>query len=176
MANPFLAEIRPMGFTFPPVGWAFCNGQLLPISQNTALFSLLGTQYGGNGTSNFALPNLQGLAPMHWGNGPGLTSRVIGENGGESTVTLLQTEIPQHTHTVQVAQSPTLRTGNPSNNTWLGVATGADCYLANVATTNLSLAPQAIALAGGSQPHENMQPYLAINFCIAMQGIFPARN
>jgi microcystin-dependent protein len=158
------------------VGWAQCNGQLLSIAQFTALFSLCGTYYGGNGTTTFGLPNLQGAIPMFWGQGAGLSNYVIGEQSGETTVTLLSTEMPQHNHTVQDAQSPTLRTGNPGGSNWLGVATGADCYLGGGATPNTQLNPAAMAVTGGSQPHENMQPYLAIEFCIAMVGIYPARN
>lgn len=167
--DPFVAEIRMFPFTFAPAGWAFCNGQLLPISQNTALFSLLGTTYGGNGMSNFALPNLQGSVPMHPGQGAGLSLHDLGETGGAETVTLLQSEIPAHTHTMSGTTLSAL-SNNPAGN----LPARATIY--STSTTNLvQLSPQALTPSGGSLPHNNMMPYLTVNFCIAMQGVFPPR-
>lgn len=174
MADPFVAEIRIFGFNFAPRGWAFCDGQLLPISQNTALFSLLGTTYGGNGKSTFALPNLQGCAPMHPGQGPGLSLHDLGETGGSETVTLLESEIPSHGHTLAAQSTPLGGTANPTGNTLNRVASG---NLYAVSNANLvAMAPEALAPAGGSQPHNNMMPYLTASFCIAMQGVFPLRS
>jgi len=174
MADPFVAEIRIFPFNFAPRGWAFCDGQLLPLSQNTALFSLLGTTYGGNGKSNFALPNFQGSAPMHWGDGPGLSSRFIGESSGSETVTLLQSEMPQHVHGLVGSTTPTdspTATGGAS-----GRVSGATPYLPPSGAPLVPMAPQALGLAGGNNPHNNMQPYLTFYFCIAMQGVFPPRG
>jgi microcystin-dependent protein len=172
MSDQFVAEIRIFPFSFPPKGWAFCDGQLLLISQNTALFSLLGTTYGGDGKTNFGLPNLQGSTPMHAGQGPGLSLRVQGESGGEDTVTLLTTEMPAHNHGAQAASGAS---PNPGGNAWgSGLKGHASLYAAsNVSTVPMS--PSALSIAGGSQPHNNLQPYLTLNFCIALQGIFPAR-
>ena len=172
MADPFVAEIRMFGFNFAPRGWAFCNGQILPISQNTALFSLLGTVYGGDGKSTFALPNMQGNAPMHPGQGPGLSLHDLGEIGGTANVTLLESEIPSHTHTMRASlddadlaiPQPTRSLAKPS----------ANLYSPSGATSPLAL--QALAPAGGGLPHSNMQPYLTLNFCIALQGVFPPRS
>jgi microcystin-dependent protein len=179
MSSPFLAEIRPFGFNFAPVGWAFCNGQLLSISQNTALFSLLGTNFGGNGTSTFGLPNLQGSVPIHQGQGVALTPRSVGEPGGVTTVVLTSNQLPQHTHAFQTAEDTTLHTAAPSNTAWLALATSATFYrnfTNNPGNLDTPMYAQAIGLQGNGLPHNNVQPYLAINFCIAMQGIFPARN
>src|SRR5579872_1963015 len=160
MSNPFVAEIRIFGFNFAPKGWAFCDGQLMPISQNTALFSLLGTTYGGDGKSNFALPNFQGSAPMQAGQGPGLSLRDLGEIGGEQTVTLLQTEMPLHTHTVQ-ALSAGNATQSPTNAVWAGGGRGAPpMYTPRVAAKDAQMNPFAASIAGGNLPHNNMQPYL----------------
>jgi microcystin-dependent protein len=171
--DPFVAEIRIFPFNFAPKGWAWCDGQLLPLSQNTALFSLLGTTYGGDGKSNFALPDLQGNAPMHPGQGPGLSLHDLGETGGSETVTLLESEIPAHSHGMRgYTQDPADLFGPAgaalarSNN---GNAWGAAANLA-------PLAPEALAPAGGDQPHNNMQPYLTFYFCIALQGVFPPRG
>ncbi|HME12020.1 MAG TPA: tail fiber protein [Candidatus Acidoferrum sp.] len=171
MSNPFVGQIQIVSFNFAPVGWAACDGQLLPIAQNTALFSLLGTQFGGNGTSNFALPNLQGNTPIGMGNGAGLTPIVMGETGGEAQVTLLTSQMPAHTHT------PNCNTGmgnqyQPPGNFWATDAGGNDEY---GSVANGAMAAGAIGAAGGSQPHTNLQPYLVLNFIIAMQGIFPSR-
>jgi microcystin-dependent protein len=178
MANPFVGEIRIVGFNFPPNGWAFCNGQLMPISQNTALFSLLGTFYGGDGKSNFALPNLQGMAAINQGSGPGLSQRDIGETGGEAHVTLLQTEIPQHTHNVS-ASSAGGDVNNPAANTvWAKAHLGKTPFnMYNPsAGTGVAMSGQAFATAGSSLPHNNMPPFLTLNFVIALQGVFPARQ
>lgn len=171
--DPFVAEIRVFPFNFAPRGWAFCDGQILPLSQNTALFSLLGTTYGGDGRSNFALPNLQGNAPMHPGQGPGLSLHDLGETGGSETVSLLQSEIPSHTHAVEVSNATGNRT-SPSGNS-LARVSGAAPYAA-AGATDAELAPSALASTGGDQPHNNMQPYLTLNFCIALQGVFPPRS
>ena len=173
MAEPFLSEIRIMSFNFPPKGWALCNGQLLPLSQNTALFSLLGTTYGGNGKSNFALPDLQGRAPMHPGQGPGLSLHDLGETGGSETVTLLESEIPAHSHT-WMGSNQTAEDRTPAGEVFAR-ATGGNLYTTNTSGL-VPMAPEAIAPAGSSLPHNNMQPYLTFNFCIALQGVFPPRS
>ncbi len=171
MSTPFLAEIRMMGFNFPPRGWATCDGQILPISQNTALFSLLGVNYGGNGTTNFGLPNLQGKAPIHPGQGPGLSLYSLGETSGSSNITLLQSEIPNHNHSFGAINAI-----GDSNNPGGAVPArviGETPYASAAPNTALST---TIVPSGGSVPHNNMMPYLVVNFCIALQGIFPARN
>lgn len=174
MADPFVAEIRIYPFNFAPKGWAFCDGQLLPLSQNTALFSLLGTTYGGNGKSNFGLPNMQGNAPMHPGQGPGLSLHDLGETSGSDTVTLLESEMPWHSHPVEsVPGNFSANTNVPTNNAF-GKAAQGNAYTA--AANTVFLASQAISPAGGDQPHNNMQPYLTLNFCIALQGVFPPRT
>jgi len=174
MADPFVAEIRIFGFNFAPTGWAQCNGQILPISQNTALFSLLGTTYGGDGKSNFALPDMQGNAPMHPGQGPGLTERFLGEQSGVETITLLVSEIPLHTHNLMAAGSDPAESNDPTNNAMARSKNG------NAYTDTLNpltqMAFQALPPAGGSLPHNNMQPYLTLNFNIALQGVFPPRS
>lgn len=172
MADPFVAEIRIFPFNFPPKGWAWCNGQLLPLSQNTALFSLLGTTYGGDGKSTFALPNLQGNAPMHPGQGPGLSLHDLGETGGSETVSLLESEIPAHSHAVQGRDLP----GNsavPVGNT---LSNNSFFHDNNPSAPLVAMAPMALAPAGGDQPHNNMQPYLTFYFNIALQGVFPPRT
>jgi microcystin-dependent protein len=182
MSSPFVAEIRMFGFNFPPKGWAQCNGQLLPISQNTALFSLLGTNYGGDGKSNFALPKLQGSVPMHTtqfsGSSP-FGDFPIGDQEGEETHTLLATEMPTHSHFVN-ADTGTANSNSASNNLYKsGQIPGAPSAVVVSYTTaapNTSLHPLTVGIAGGSQPHNNMMPYLTLNFCIAMQGIFPPRS
>jgi len=173
MSSPFVAEIRIFGFNFAPRGWAFCNGQLLPISQNTALFSLLGTTYGGDGKSTFALPNLQGSAPMQPGQGAGLSNRFIGETGGEQNVTLLETEMPAHAHGAQ--GFPNAGGQGPTNNAWSDANQRGISEYAPSSAQNVPMSPQALSLTGGSLPHNNMMPYLVLNFCIAMQGVFPPR-
>jgi microcystin-dependent protein len=165
MSTPYLSEIRIFSFTFAPKGWALCNGQLLPINQNQALFSLLGTTYGGNGMQNFALPNLQGRTPVHMGNG-----FTLGQQAGEQNHTLQTTELPTHNHTWG-ATNTAANAPNPTSNL-LG---GAAEY--NSSATNLvPMYPSVLAPVGGSQPHQNMQPFLTLNFCIALQGIFPSQN
>lgn len=174
MADPFVAEIRIFPFNFAPRGWAWCDGQLLPLSQNTALFSLLGTTYGGNGKSNFALPDLQGRAPMHPGQGPGLSLHDLGETGGSETVSLLESEIPSHSHAWRASPDPG-DIFSPGPVTSLAASTGATAYQRTIANL-VNLAPEALAPAGGDQPHNNLQPYLTFYFCIALQGVFPPRG
>jgi microcystin-dependent protein len=178
MADPFLAEIRMLPFSFAPKGWAFCNGQLLPLSQNTALFSLLGTVYGGNGKSNFALPDLQGAAPVHPGQGQGLSLRDLGERGGRETVTLLESEMPAHVHDINVASGRHVGNNNiPSVATVLAPSLDASAYHTYTNPPPLTeMAPNTFQPAGAGAPHNNMQPYLTVNFCIAMQGVFPPRT
>ena len=173
MADPFVAEIRIFPFTFPPKGWAFCNGQLIPISQNTALFALLGTFYGGDGKSTFALPGLQGSVPVHQGQGSGLSNYDIGQQGGAQTVTLLQSEIPAHAHSMNAAtQDPAdAKNLNPGNSSFARSVNGALFQ----ASSNTTLAPQAATPSGGDLPHNNMMPFLTLNFNIALQGVFPQR-
>jgi microcystin-dependent protein len=176
MSDPFVAEVRVFGFNFAPRGWAQCNGQLLPLSQNTALFSLLGTTYGGDGKSTFALPDMQGNAAMQPGQGQGLSERFLGETGGSQNVTLLQSEIPVHTHNMMAfTQVPGDLFGpTAQNNAILARSNNGAVYNTNTSGA-VQLAPQALAPAGGGLPHNNMQPYLTLNFCIALQGVFPAR-
>lgn len=172
MADPFVAEIRIFPFNFAPNGWAFCDGQLLPLSQNTALFSLLGTTYGGNGQNNFALPNLQGKAPMQHGQGPGLSQRDLGEEGGTADVVLSESQIPAHNHMLMAANFPG-DANSPVNNV-PARSTNASVYGAGGNAVTMS--PRTIAPAGGDQPHNNMQPYLTLHFCIALIGVFPPRT
>jgi microcystin-dependent protein len=165
MSEPFLSEIKIMAFNFAPKGWALCNGQLMAINQNQALFSLLGTTYGGDGRVNFALPDLRGRIPIHPGAG-----FILGEQGGETVHTLLASEMPQHTHIVE-ASSAAANTSNPAGNFWADG--GKSIYNSSV---NTNMAPGAISTVGGNQAHDNMSPYLVLNFCIALQGIFPSPN
>lgn len=174
MADPFVAEIRIFPFNFPPTGWAFCDGQLLPLSQNTALFSLLGTTYGGDGKSNFALPDLQGSAPMHPGQGPGLSLYDLGQTGGTETVTLLESEIPAHAHVMRASVDPA-DNQIPSPETSLARSSQGAAYQASV-NGLVNMNPQILAPAGGGLPHNNLQPYLTLSFCIALQGVFPPRG
>lgn len=175
MSDPFVAEIRIFAGNFAPTGWALCNGQLMPISQNTALFSLLGTQYGGDGKSNFALPNFMDSAPMGSGNGPGLTSRVQGETGGESSVTLLQTELPVHAHGASGTTTHATSTA-VAGQVWAAAPDRGQNLFSDVTTGLTAMSPQAFSPAGGSQPHNNLPPYLGLTFIIALQGVFPARS
>ena len=176
MADPFVGEIRIISCNFAPKGWAFCDGQILPLSQNTALFSLLGTTYGGDGKSTFALPNLQGRAPMHPGQGPGLSLHDLGETGGEETVTLVVSEIPLHSHPV-TGSSGVGTLAAPSNTaTWGATARGKPKVYALGAANNLAMNPAAVSANGGGQPHNNLQPYLTLNFVIALQGVYPPRS
>jgi microcystin-dependent protein len=167
MSEPFLSEIKIVSFNFPPKGWAFCNGQFLPINQNQALFSLLGTTYGGNGQTTFALPNLRGQVPIHVGNG-----HTLGETAGTTSVTVNIQQLPDHIHALQASPNSVGVSADPSNN-----------FLAPVSNTYVSspsnltpLDPSSVSSVGGSQPHNNMMPYLVLNFIIALQGIFPSRN
>lgn len=175
MSDPFVAEIRIFPFNFAPRGWAFCDGQLLPLSQNTALFSLLGTTYGGDGRSTFALPNLQGAAPLQQGQGPGLSPRDLGESSGSQAVTLLAAEIPAHAHGV-MATSQAADLPNPDGNTWAQAVGDVSAFPYYQTTGPNAMSPNALQLAGGSLPHNNMHPYLTLNFCIALQGVFPPRS
>ncbi|MFS3128051.1 phage tail protein [Nocardioides sp. Bht2] len=173
MSEPFVAEIRLFPFNFAPSGWALCQGQLLPISQNTALFSLLGTMYGGDGKSTFALPNLQSQVVLGAGQGPGLSQYMEGETGGSSTVTLLQSEIPSHSHQVRAASTAgELRA--PTNARVLAAPGSGQAY-APTGGASTPMSPQALTPSGGGQPHNNLMPYLTLNYCIALQGIFPQR-
>jgi len=171
--DPFVAEIRIFPFNFAPKGWAFCDGQILPLSQNTALFSLLGTTYGGDGKSNFALPDMQGNAPMHPGQGPGLSLHDLGEMGGSETVTLLQSEIPSHSHALSADVLDIADTNVASPNASLALTSGGTLYQA---ASNTTMDPNVLLPAGGSAPHNNMQPYLTLSFCIALQGVYPPRT
>lgn len=175
MADPFVAEIRIFPFNFAPRGWAFCDGQLLPLSQNTALFSLLGTTYGGNGKSNFALPDLQGRAPMQPGQGPGLSLHDLGESGGSETVALLESEIPSHAHTMR-ASNDAANSNQPAG-ALVARPFGRGNNIFNTANASLvAMSDQALARVGGDAPHNNMMPYLTLSFCIALQGVFPPRT
>ncbi|MCE7065177.1 phage tail protein [Dyadobacter sp. CY326] len=171
MAEPFVAEIRIVPFNFAPQGWAWCDGQLFPISQNTALFSLLGTTYGGDGKSTFALPDLQGRSPMHPGQGPGLSEHSLGESGGSERVTLLEGEIPQHGHTIGLTPQPG-EISDPSGHT---IARSVGGAVFQPGSPNVNMSASSIGPAGDSQPHNNMQPYLTTYFCLALQGVFPMR-
>jgi len=170
--DPFVAEIRIFPFNFAPKGWAFCDGQILPISQNTALFSLLGTTYGGDGKSNFALPDMQGNAPMHPGQGPGLSLHDLGEIGGSDTVTLLQSEIPSHSHGLIASAADGTNTKPAAQLFAQGV--GVSIWGTNPPNTQFN--SSALAPAGGDQSHNNRQPYLTLSFCIALQGVYPPRT
>lgn len=177
MTDPFVGEIRMFAGTFAPNGWALCEGQLVPISQNTALFSLLGTSYGGDGKSTFALPDLRDASPVHHGQGPGRSQYDLGQSGGSQSVTLVPSELPSHSHAVMAVDAGTLgTTGNPSAGTWATARQGRvteKLYSSSPATQTMS--PTALAVTGGGQPHNNMAPYLAITFIIALQGVFPQR-
>jgi microcystin-dependent protein len=177
MSDPYLGEIRIVGFTFAPRGWALCNGQLLAIKQNTALFSLLGTTYGGDGKTTFGLPNFQDIAPMNQGEGPGLTPRSLGENSGSATVTLLQSEMPSHSHAAN-ASNDSASTNVPTDGLWAmsgDPRAGVPMYTTNGSSpTQMNIG--ALTPQGKSQAHNNMQPYLTLNFIIALQGIFPPRS
>jgi microcystin-dependent protein len=175
MADPFVAEIRIFPFNFAPKGWAFCDGQLLPLSQNTALFSLVGTFYGGDGKSTFALPDLQGSAPVHQGQGQGLSEYFLGQESGSETVTLLQSEIPAHTHTMKAISDPAnLKIATPDRS--LARSQNANAYKAPSGQPVVTMNVQALSIAGSSFPHNNMMPYLTLSFCIALQGVFPPRT
>ena len=173
MSEPFLAEVRMVGFNFAPRGWAFCDGQILPINQNQSLYSLLGTTYGGDGRTSFALPDLRGRTPIHVGSSNGGT-HLLGQKSGEESHTLSAAEMPQHTHQFKVATADaTLQRADNANNSVLAKA-NVDMYRAG--TPNTALISNTISSVGGSQAHNNMQPTLAVNFCIALQGLFPSRD
>jgi len=175
MAEPFIGQIITAGFKLPPRGHALCAGQLMSIAQNTALFALLGVNFGGDGRSAFRLPDLRGRIPLHQGQGPGLTPRVMGEMSGEESVTLISTEMPMHNHLVNTNNNPS--GGGTPNGNFLGGSSDPASFAFYAPTSDGSmLNVQTIDLAGGSQPHNDMQPYLVINFCIALEGIFPSRN
>lgn len=174
MSDQFLAEIRIGGFNFAPQGWATCDGQLMPISQNTALFSLLGTNYGGDGRSTFGLPNLEGSVPMQPGQGPGLSLRDLGEVGGEDNVTLIATEMPLHSHALQASSQPG-EDPTPGDEA-IARSVGANLYQTTVNQNIVPLDANAVAPSGGSFPHNNLPPYLVLNFIIALVGIFPPRS
>lgn len=187
MSQAFLGEIRCFGFGFAPYQWAQCTGQLVSVSQYTALFSLLGTNFGGNGTTNFGLPNLLSHAPMHWGSPPALSPTNIGETQGSAEITLQAANMPMHNHLVTTAETVTggdsQRVATPTSNTYLGESSVPNDFYRKAASSpvvNTQFAPNAISPAfgtsGGAIPHDNVQPYLAVNFCIALAGVFPARN
>jgi microcystin-dependent protein len=173
--DPFVAEIRIFGFNFPPKGWAFCDGQLLAISQNTALFSLVGTFYGGDGKTTFALPNFQGNVPVHAGQGSGLSQYFVGEQTGSETETLLVSEIPAHNHNIMTQVQPA-GSNTADNASSIARSVGGSAFKATAFGATATLAPEAMTVTGGSLPHNNMMPYLTMNFCIALQGVFPPRS
>jgi microcystin-dependent protein len=173
MTQPFVAEIRIFPYNFAPRGWAFCNGQIMPIDQNTALYSLLGTTYGGNGQTTFALPNMQGRVPMNSGTGPGLDPYTLGESAGSATITLTASEMPGHQHAVS-GTTAAAGLASPANNLWAPGAGRTPPPLYQSSAPDKLMLPTGTV--GGSQPHNNMQPFLCVNFCIALQGIYPARN
>jgi microcystin-dependent protein len=180
MSNPFVGEIRMFAGNFPPAGWAFCNGQIQSIAENDVLFALIGTTYGGDGQTTFALPNLQSRVPMHFGQGPGLSNYTQGQTGGTESVTVIGSQLPAHNHPVQSltsggdlpmpAASAVLASMGPPNETRIGTYKPFD------GLTQVTLAPQTVGSAGGNQPHENIQPCLAVSFIISLFGVFPARN
>ena len=180
MSQPFLGQIQPFGFNFAPRGWALCNGQILSIAQFTALFALIGTYYGGNGTTNFALPNLQSRVPMHFGNAPGGENYVLGEEAGEESVLLTLAEMPGHRHgfygTISSADSKRPVTGSAYAQTTNAGPVSPGDYFYGPANSPVAIDPGTLALVGGSLPHTNLQPYLTISWCICTAGIFPSRN
>ena len=175
MSEPFIAEIRIFAGNFAPRGWAFCDGQLLPIASNTALFSLIGTTYGGDGRTTTALPNLQGRAPMHPGRGPGLTARRLGEKIGVETVTLSEAQIPSHTHTAR-GENTAGTAFEPSNTTTWAHESSQTLASYNTNSQNTTMASAALSTTGGGQAHTNIQPFLTLNFIIALQGLYPSRG
>jgi microcystin-dependent protein len=175
MSSPFVAEVRVFGFNFPPTGWAQCNGQLLPISQNTALFSLLGTYYGGDGKSTFGLPNLEGSMPIGQGQGGGLSDRFLGEQSGSETVTLIFSEMPNHPHGLFASNEPA-DVSTPTATVALARTNGQAGYAPSTGPQNSQLDQSAASVIGGDLPHNNLMPYLVLNYCIALQGVFPPRS
>ena len=180
MSQPFVGEVRCFGFPFAPQNWAFCNGQSLAIAQFDVLYAVIGTIYGGDGTTTFNVPNLQGQVPMHWGNGPGGFNTSIGQVQGTPQVTLTQAQTPSHTHTIVSQLVPSggtvERTQVPKSVSYLADSSPSGIYLDTTPTFNSQLAGNVLSSVGGSQPHDNMQPYLAVNFCICLFGVFPSRN
>lgn len=175
MGTQFIGEVRMMGFNFPPKGWAMCNGQTMAINTNAALFSILGTTYGGNGINNFALPNLQSRTPIHWGQAPGGSSYVIGETGGVEGVTLNNSTFPQHNHLMNATNTPGVSAKPAPSPKNIGQAVSGTMAYSTTITNLTTLIPASLTQTGGSQPHSNIQPYLTVNFCIALTGIFPSR-
>lgn len=175
MSEPFIAEIRMFGFNFAPMGWAFCNGQILPIQQNSALYAVIGITYGGDGRTTFGLPNLQGSAPLDMGQGTGLTPRVPGQKGGAANVTLTTAQMPTHTHAASAA-STAGTVQNPTGNVWALAQAARQPQNLYGTATGASMSPQAFSAAGGASAHNNLMPYLTLNFCIALEGIFPSRD
>ncbi len=175
MAQPFLGMVCSFGFNFAPQGWQLCQGQLIPINQNTALFSLLGTTYGGNGTSTFALPDLRGRVGISFGQGDGLSDYELGEVSGSETVTLTSGQMPEHSHTLN-ASNVTANTPSPNGSSLAVDPTGLSGFYESGSTPATPMNINTIAPAGGSQPHNNLQPFLVLNYCIAMEGIFPSRS
>jgi microcystin-dependent protein len=173
VADPFVAEIRIMPFSFAPAGWAWCDGQLMPLAQNLALFSLLGTTYGGDGKSTFALPDMRGAAPVQPGQGPGLSPYALGESGGSDTVTLTTAQLPSHTHTVQARTPDAGDTSVPGRGAALAPSSGAAVYQS---TAGADLSDETLSVHGSGSPHNNLQPYLTLAFCIALQGVYPPRE
>lgn len=174
MSEPFIAEVRIFAGNFAPRGWAFCNGQLLPVSQNTALFSLIGTTYGGDGRTTTALPNLKGRAPMHPGRGPGLTSRRLGQRGGTEMVSLTEAQMPNHNHSSMASLQPA-SANTPNTTTSLSRSVGAAAFNSNP-TTSIAMNEGVLPNTGGSQAHNNLQPYIVMNFIIALVGLYPSRS
>lgn len=176
MSEPFLAEVRIVGFDFAPRGWAFCDGQILPINQNQSLYSLLGTTYGGDGRTSFALPDLRGRVPIHVGRSNGGQEHTLGQKSGEETHTLSVNEIPQHSHALD-AVNETAGAANPAGNFLARPVSALGSVYSDASTgANTNLNDNSVGRVGGSQAHDNMQPYIAVNFCIALQGLFPSRN
>lgn len=176
MSQPFIGEIRMFGGSFAPVGWAFCSGQLMPISENDALFTLIGTTYGGDGENTFALPNLQSRFPLHQGTGPGLSTYQLGETGGTESVTLTTNQIPNHSHT-PTAHATGGSGGSPFNNLWAASTPGTLLYTTGPAgTADTPMNPAAVNPAGGNQPHENMSPFLVVSFIISLFGVYPTQS
>ena len=175
MSEPFVAEIRIFGFNFAPLGWAFCDGQVMPISQNTALFSLLGTNFGGNGTSNFALPNLQGSVPLQQGQGPGLTPYVLGETGGAVSVTLTPSQMPSHNHALGCSTGAAAQTSPAGAIPAVPPSQRGQNFFAGSPGTSPAMKADLLAPAGSGGAHNNLPPFVSLNFCIALTGVFPSR-